>query len=41
MYTIWGIIMVATELLILLVVWKGGKWREQAEEREAESRFKL
>lgn len=40
MYTIWGIIMVVTELLILLVIWKGGKWRERAEEREARSRLK-
>ncbi|KAL4266521.1 MFS transporter superfamily protein [Pleurotus pulmonarius] len=40
MYTIWGIIMVATELLILLVIWKGGKWRERAEEREWLSRSK-
>ncbi|KAF9502098.1 vacuolar DHA amino acid exporter [Pleurotus eryngii] len=40
MYTIWGIIVVATELLVLLVIWKGGKWRERAEEREARSRLK-
>ncbi|KAL4266522.1 MFS transporter superfamily protein [Pleurotus pulmonarius] len=41
MYTIWGMIMVATEFLIFIVIWKGGKWREQSEKREAESRFKL
>ncbi|KAL4256353.1 MFS transporter superfamily protein [Pleurotus pulmonarius] len=35
MYTIWGAIVLMSELLILLVYLKGGKWRKTAEEREA------
>ncbi|KAL0950653.1 hypothetical protein HGRIS_007441 [Hohenbuehelia grisea] len=38
MYTLWGGIMIISELMILLVMLKGGKWREAAEDREAESR---
>jgi hypothetical protein len=26
--------MIGSELLIMLVIWKGGKWRQEAEERE-------
>lgn len=39
LYTIWAGLMVVTELLILLVIWKGGKWRDAAIERE-EARVK-
>ncbi len=35
MYTLWAGIMVVSELLLVLVWWKGGEWREQAIEREA------
>ncbi|KAL4266509.1 MFS transporter superfamily protein [Pleurotus pulmonarius] len=35
MYTIWGVIVLMSELLILLVYLKGGKWRQSAEAREA------
>ncbi|KII91323.1 hypothetical protein PLICRDRAFT_105812 [Plicaturopsis crispa FD-325 SS-3] len=34
MYTLWAGILVVAELLLLLVLWKGGKWREMATERE-------
>ncbi|OBZ71307.1 hypothetical protein A0H81_08577 [Grifola frondosa] len=33
MYSLWGGIMVVSELLILLVWWKGGEWREKWEAR--------
>jgi len=37
LYTIWAGVMIIAELFILLVLYKGGKWREsgQAKEREA------
>ncbi|KIM78482.1 hypothetical protein PILCRDRAFT_75381 [Piloderma croceum F 1598] len=35
LYTIWAGVMIFTELMILLVLYKGGKWRERGEEREA------
>ncbi|KAF6759117.1 vacuolar DHA amino acid exporter [Ephemerocybe angulata] len=35
MYTIWAGIMALSGLLIFVVSWKGGKWREQAEALEA------
>jgi len=34
LYTIWAGLMVITEVLILLVWWKGKQWRERAIERE-------
>lgn len=34
MYTIWAGVMVLAELLILLVLYRGGKWREESETRE-------
>jgi len=34
MYTIWAVLMVIGELLILLVMLKGRKWREAAEAKE-------
>lgn len=37
MYTIWGAIVLISELLILLVYLKGGKWRKEAEDRDAAS----
>ncbi|KAL4256351.1 MFS transporter superfamily protein [Pleurotus pulmonarius] len=37
MYTIWGAIVLISELLILLVYLKGRKWRQAAEEREIAS----
>lgn len=33
--TIWGAMIVISELLMLLVICKGGKWREEEEKREA------
>lgn len=35
LYTLWGGLMAIAELLILLVIWKGGKWRETAIAKEA------
>jgi len=37
MYTAFAGVMVIAELLILLVAWKGRKWREDAEKSENES----
>ncbi|GBE87222.1 vacuolar DHA amino acid exporter [Sparassis latifolia] len=37
LYSLWAGLMVVSELLILLVWWKGSKWREQAIAREARS----
>ena len=34
MYTLWAGFMVVSELLMVLVWWKGGVWREKAVERE-------
>ncbi|KAI9442899.1 MFS general substrate transporter [Lactarius indigo] len=34
MYTLWAGILVLSELMLLLVRWRGGAWREAAEERE-------
>lgn len=34
MYTLWAGLLVFAELLILLVLWKGSKWRDEAVERE-------
>jgi hypothetical protein len=34
MYTIWAFLLIISQLLILLVMWKGGKWRRESEERE-------
>jgi hypothetical protein len=35
MYTLWAGIILISELMILLVMWRGGKWREAAVRREA------
>ncbi|EIN12476.1 MFS general substrate transporter [Punctularia strigosozonata HHB-11173 SS5] len=37
LYTLWAGLTVLTAFLILLVLWKGGQWREAAEKREARS----
>ena len=34
LYTLWAGLTVLSELLILLVWWKGGNWRQSAIERE-------
>jgi hypothetical protein len=34
MYTLWAGVVVVAELMILLVAWKGQKWREAAEKSE-------
>jgi hypothetical protein len=34
LYTIWAVLCVALDLVILLVIAKGGKWREESEEKE-------
>ena len=34
-YTIWGGLMLMTACLVLLVSWRGTRWRMQAEAREA------
>ena len=34
LYTIWTGLFVVTELLVLLVIWKGKKWREDAITKE-------
>lgn len=34
LYTLWAGLMVVSELLLLLVWWKGGSWREIAEKKE-------
>ena len=34
MYTLWAGFMVVSELLMVLVWWKGGAWREKEVERE-------
>ena len=34
LYSIWAGLLFLTELLILLVIWKGRKWRESAAARE-------
>jgi hypothetical protein len=34
LYTIWAGILIIVELIILLVVWKGKEWREEAEKNE-------
>ncbi|KAF9446366.1 MFS general substrate transporter [Macrolepiota fuliginosa MF-IS2] len=36
LYTIWGVMMMVSGALILLVAWKGEEWRARAEEREAQ-----
>ena len=38
LYTMWAGLMVLAELILLLVLWKGGKWREAAIERELRAR---
>ncbi|KAI0078221.1 MFS general substrate transporter [Panus rudis PR-1116 ss-1] len=35
LYTLWAGLMVIAELLIILVWWKGGEWREKSERKEA------
>jgi len=35
LYSMWAGLMVVADLLILLVWWKGGQWREKAAAREA------
>ncbi|KIJ98779.1 hypothetical protein K443DRAFT_194133 [Laccaria amethystina LaAM-08-1] len=37
MYTIWALLMLSGGMLILLVSWKGGRWREQGQAREVEN----
>lgn len=34
MYSLWAGLLVVSELLIVLVWWKGGSWREKATQRE-------
>jgi Na+/melibiose symporter-like transporter len=34
LYTMWACLLIIVELMILLVVWKGKDWREQAEKDE-------
>lgn len=34
MYTIWSALIIIAELMLLLVIWKGGQWRELAEKAE-------
>ncbi|KAF8802129.1 MFS general substrate transporter [Phlegmacium glaucopus] len=41
LYTIWSSVMLMSGLLTLLVWWKGGRWREEAEAREAEHEKRL
>ena len=35
LYTIWAGLILLSELLTVLVWWKGGQWREESEAREA------
>ena len=35
LYTIWAGLILVSELLTVLVWWKGGQWREESEAREA------
>lgn len=35
LYTMWAGLILISELLILLVLYKGGKWRKEGEAREA------
>lgn len=34
LYSMWAGLLLVMEAMILLVIWKGGKWREEAERRE-------
>jgi Na+/melibiose symporter-like transporter len=34
LYSIWAGLLVVTELMVLLVIWKGQRWREEEEKRE-------
>lgn len=34
MYTLWAGLIAIAELVIVLVLWKGSKWRDEAVERE-------
>lgn len=34
MYTIWAGLVTLSSLMIVLVMWKGGRWREEGEEQE-------
>jgi hypothetical protein len=34
MYTVWFFVLVLAELLIVLVIWKGAKWRAEAIAKE-------
>jgi len=34
LYSIWAGLLVLTELMVLLVIWRGQRWREEEEERE-------
>ena len=34
LYSLWAGLLVVTELMILLVIWRGQRWREEAEKRE-------
>ena len=34
MYSLWAGLMIIAELLILLVWWKGGQWRQKSELKE-------
>lgn len=40
LYTLWTGLMILAELILLLVLWKGGAWREAAIERELMQREK-
>ena len=35
MYTLWAGLLLISELLILLVLWRGAKWREEVVVQEA------
>ena len=37
MYTIWSGIIVISQMMLLLAIWKGGEWRERAEGSEFQS----
>ena len=36
LYSLWAGLLVVMELMILLVIWRGQRWREEAEKRERE-----
>ena len=34
LYSLWAGLLIITELMVLLVIWKGQRWREEEEKRE-------